>query len=135
MATLGAVVREIEALGTFVRAVEIAGLQDVLDEAGMFTLFAPDDAAFAKLPPELVEALMHDPPRLEELLNHHISLDTLAAADLMLVPAVLMRSGQMLPVATDAGIQIGTAYVSLADVEADNGMLHVIDGVLLPDQG
>jgi uncharacterized surface protein with fasciclin (FAS1) repeats len=134
MATLGAALREIEALSRFTYAVEVAGMADLLEDAGPFTVFAPDDAAFAKLPADLAEALFHDPPRLEALLNEHISLDVLVAADLMLVPAVVMRSGLPFPVATDAGIRIGPAYMTLADIEADNGVLHMLDGVLLREE-
>lgn len=106
------------------------------DERGSFTLFAPSDAAFAALPPELAQQLATDPELLVSVLMHHfvvnqaLDTETLATFSGSTVP---LESGWQAALAHDAdGLTIGTARIQHADIPADNGVIHIIDAVLMP---
>jgi transforming growth factor-beta-induced protein len=122
---------------TLVTAVKAAGLVDTLKGAGPFTVFAPTDDAFAKLPAGTVEGLLKDIPTLKNILLYHVLSGKVMAAD------VLKLDGKMVDTAL-AGSQIkisikdgkvylnDTVQVIITDIEASNGVIHVIDAVLLP---
>jgi uncharacterized surface protein with fasciclin (FAS1) repeats len=117
---------------TLVAAVKAAGLADTLSGKGPFTVFAPTDAAFAKLPPGTVDALLKDIPKLKAILTYHVVSGKVMAKDVKtgMVPTV---NGQSLDVKADAmGVSVNGAKVSTADVAASNGVIHVIDTVVLP---
>ena len=117
---------------TLVAAVKAAGLADTLSSPGPFTVFAPTDAAFAKLPAGTVDALLKDIPKLKAILTYHVVSGAVMAKDVKtgMVPTV---NGQSLDVKADAmGVMVNNAKVVTADVKASNGVIHVIDTVLLP---
>ena len=117
---------------TLVAAVKAAGLADTLSGKGPFTVFAPTDAAFAKLPAGTVDALLKDIPKLKAILTYHVVSGKVMAKDVKtgMVPTV---NGQSLDVKADAmGVSVNGAKVSTADVAASNGVIHVIDTVVLP---
>ena len=117
---------------TLVAAVKAAGLADTLSSKGPFTVFAPTDAAFAKLPAGTVDALLKDIPKLKAILTYHVVSGAVMAKDVKtgMVPTV---NGQSLDVKADAmGVTVNGAKVVTADVKASNGVIHVIDTVLLP---
>ena len=117
---------------TLVAAVKAAGLADTLSGKGPFTVFAPTDAAFAKLPPGTVDALLKDIPKLKAILTYHVVSGKVMAKDVKtgMVPTV---NGQSLDVKADAmGVTVNGAKVSATDVAASNGVIHVIDTVVLP---
>jgi uncharacterized surface protein with fasciclin (FAS1) repeats len=116
---------------TLVAAVEAAGLTATLKGKGPYTIFAPSDEAFAKLPKEQFEALLKDKAALAKLLSAHVVPDKLMAADLK-AGALQAADGSALQVATQGGVTVSGARVTQADVTADNGVIHVIDTVILP---
>ncbi|MBX3734074.1 MAG: fasciclin domain-containing protein [Verrucomicrobiae bacterium] len=121
---------------TLVTAVQAAGLAETLSGPGPFTVFAPNNAAFEKLPPGTVEALVADPDRLRHILLYHVrSGPRLRAADLTTGPVATLQGAPLQVVVGAAGVQVNQAVVLAANVEAGNGVLHVVDSVLLPGDG
>jgi uncharacterized surface protein with fasciclin (FAS1) repeats len=124
--------REAGSFTTLLAAVDAAGLGDTLADGGPFTVFAPTDEAFAKLPEGKVESLLADPARLTEVLTYHVvpgRVTAAAAAGLSSAPTL---QGDELPISIDGGVHVGAANIVSADIEAANGVIHVIDRVLLP---
>lgn len=119
---------------TLVAAVQAAGLVETLKGAGPFTVFAPTDAAFAALPAGTVEALLkpENKDKLTKILTYHVVSGKVMAGDLkdgMKAPTV---EGAEVTIDLDNGPQVNDAKVVTADVVADNGVIHVIDKVLMP---
>lgn len=118
---------------TLVAAVAAAGLVETLKSAGPFTVFAPTDSAFAKLPAGTVEALLKDKAKLTAILTYHVVPGTVLAADVVKLTAAATVQGGTVKIATrDGKVLINGAEVLAADVKASNGVIHVIDSVLLP---
>lgn len=120
---------------TLVAAINAAGLTETLNGAGPFTVFAPSDAAFAKLPAGTVERLLmpENKSKLAALLSYHVVPGRVASADLSGVTATPATvQGGTLAVDTSGGVKIGGATVTTPDIIASNGVIHVIDTVLLP---
>ena len=122
---------------TLVTAVKAAGLVDTLKGKGPFTVFAPNDEAFAKLPKGTVEGLLKDVPKLKAVLTYHVVAGKVMAADVVKLKTAKTVQGQEVKI--DAAKwhlhmnpKINDANVVKADVVADNGVIHVIDKVLLP---
>ena len=120
---------------TFEKAVADAGLTETLKGAGPFTVFMPTDAAFAKLPPGRLAALMKDKAALKEVLLYHVVTGTLMAADI----AKLNGKGKKTAEGKDAqimmmgsDIMVNSANVTKSDIKASNGVIHVIDAVMMP---
>jgi uncharacterized surface protein with fasciclin (FAS1) repeats len=124
--------REAGSFTTLLAAVDAAGLGDTLSEGGPFTVFAPTDEAFAKLPEGTVESLLDDPTRLTEILTYHVVPRRVTAAEAAGLASAPTMQGSELPISIDGGIHVGDANVVGADIEATNGVIHVIDRVLLP---
>jgi uncharacterized surface protein with fasciclin (FAS1) repeats len=119
--------------GTLVAAVQAAGLVDTLKGEGPFTVFAPTDEAFAKLPAGTVEGLLSDVPALTKILTYHVVPGKVTAADVVNLSSATTVEGSDLAIeAVDGTVKVGGATVVQADVMADNGVIHVIDAVLLP---
>ncbi len=120
---------------TLVAALQAAGLVETLQGNGPFTVFAPTDAAFAKLPKGTVEALLADKEQLRAILTYHVVPGKVTAADVMKMgrgnPATV--NGQTLAINVAGGkVKVNDATVVAADVMATNGVIHVIDTVILP---
>jgi uncharacterized surface protein with fasciclin (FAS1) repeats len=120
---------------TLVAAIEAAGLTATLNGAGPFTVFAPSDAAFAKLPAGTVENLLmpENKAKLASILSYHVLPGRLASSSLASdaqSPATLQ--GATLQIDSSAGIKVGGALVTSPDIAASNGVIHVIDTVLMP---
>lgn len=124
--------REAGSFTTLLAAVDAAGLGDTLAGGGPFTLFAPTDEAFAKLPSGTVESLLADPAKLTDVLTYHVVPGRVTAAEAVQLDAAPTVQGGELPIAVDGGVHVGGASVVSADIEAGNGVIHVIDRVLLP---
>jgi len=119
--------------GTLVTAVQEAGLVDALSGEGPLTVFAPTDDAFAKLPAGTVESLLDDKPALTNVLTYHVVPGKLMASDVASMSSITTLQGQDLKVSMmDGEVYINNAKVVSADVAADNGVIHVIDSVLIP---
>ena len=117
---------------TLVTALKAADLVDTLNSEGPFTVFAPTDEAFAALPEGALEGLLADPQQLANVLTLHVVAGKDEAADLAGVTELASVQGEMLAVDTTDGVSVGGAKVIQADVEASNGVIHVIDRVILP---
>jgi uncharacterized surface protein with fasciclin (FAS1) repeats len=118
---------------TLVTAVKAAGLVDTLKGAGPFTVFAPTDEAFAKLPRETLDALLKDKKALAAVLTYHVVPGKVMAADAAKRKSLKTVQGEPLKVgAGDGKVMIGGANVIRADIVCKNGVIHVIDTVLLP---
>ena len=117
---------------TLVAAVQAAGLADTLSGPGPFTVFAPTDEAFAKLPAGTVESLLADVPQLTKILTYHVVSGKVLAADVVKLTTATTVEGSDLKIDASNGVKINDATVVTPDVEADNGVIHVIDTVLLP---
>ena len=117
---------------TLVAAVKAAGLAETLSGPGPLTVFAPTDAAFAKLPPGTVDALLKDVPKLKAILTYHVVAGKVMAKDVK-TGMVKTVNGQSLNVVANAsGVTVDGAKVTATDVAASNGVIHVIDTVVLP---
>jgi uncharacterized surface protein with fasciclin (FAS1) repeats len=118
---------------TLVTAVKAAGLVDTLKGAGPFTVFAPTNEAFAKLPAGTVESLLkpENKEKLVAVLTYHVVAGKVMAADVK-AGKVATVQGSKATLATEGGVTIDGAKVVTADVAADNGVIHVIDAVILP---
>jgi len=117
---------------TLVAAVKAAGLVETLQGAGPFTVFAPTDDAFAKLPAGTVEGLLQDLPKLNRVLTYHVVAGKVMAKDVAGVKSAKTVQGSELRVDANHGVKINNASVTKADIEASNGVIHVIDTVLIP---
>jgi uncharacterized surface protein with fasciclin (FAS1) repeats len=116
---------------TLVTAVQAAGLVDTLKGPGPFTVFAPTDEAFAKVPKATLDALLKDKAALTKVLTYHVVPGKVMAADVK-AGKVKTVNGQELTVKTDGGVMVDSAKVTATDVAASNGVIHVIDTVMLP---
>ena len=120
---------------TLVTAIGAAGLVETLQGAGPFTVFAPNDAAFAKLPAGTIDALLKDKEKLASVLTYHVLPGRVMAADVLKAKPVqpVTVNGQKLDVVVkDGAVYVGGARVIATDITASNGVIHVIDTVLLP---
>lgn len=123
------------AAGTFktlVTAVKAAGLADTLSGPGPFTVLAPTDEAFAKLPAGTVDGLLKDIPKLTAVLTYHVIPGKLMAADVIKLASAKTVQGQSVTIASINGVKVNGANVVKTDIETDNGVIHVIDAVILP---
>lgn len=118
--------------GTLVAALDAAELVDTLSEGGPFTVFAPNDDAFAKLPEGAIKSLLEDKPALTNILTYHVARGKLMAADVADLPSLETLQGQSLTIDTEDGVRIDAAKVIRPDIEAENGVIHVIDTVVMP---
>ena len=120
---------------TLVAAVQAADLVDVLKSDGPFTVFAPNDEAFAKLPAGTVESLLkpENKDQLIAVLTYHVVAGKVRSSEVVTVDSAKTVQGQSVTVkVVDGTVMIDNAKVVLADVEASNGVIHVIDSVILP---
>lgn len=117
---------------TLAAALQAADLVDTLKGNGPFTVFAPTDAAFAKIPKQDLDALLADKAKLAAVLTYHVVPGTVMSKD---VKAGMVRTveGSSLTVSTMGGVKVDNANVIAVDIVADNGVIHVIDTVVLPN--
>ncbi len=116
---------------TLVTAVQAAGLVDTLKGPGPFTVFAPTDEAFAKIPKADLDALLADKDKLTAVLTYHVVPGKVMAADVK-AGKVKTVQGSELTVSTMGGVKVDAANVVTTDVAASNGVIHVIDSVIMP---
>ncbi len=121
--------------GTLLTAISAADLTDALKGEGPFTVFAPTDEAFAKLPDGTVDALLKDKARLAEILKYHVVAGEVTSAQVVKLTEAKTLQGQSLTIAAKDGVTVDGAKVVKADVMASNGVIHVIDHVLIPHAG
>ena len=117
---------------TLVAAVTAAGLVETLKGNGPFTVFAPTDEAFVKLPKGTVEALLADIPKLTSILTYHVVSGKVTAGQVVELSEAKTIQGSMVKIDASDGVMINNSTVVTADVMASNGVIHVIDTVLIP---
>jgi uncharacterized surface protein with fasciclin (FAS1) repeats len=116
---------------TLATALGAAGLVDTLKGKGPFTVFAPTDEAFAKIPKADLDALLKDKAKLTSVLTYHVVAGKVMAADVK-AGKVKTVQGSELTVSTSMGVTVDNAKVTKTDITADNGVIHVIDTVIMP---
>jgi uncharacterized surface protein with fasciclin (FAS1) repeats len=119
-------------LDTLVAAIDRVGLSDVLDHEGPYTVLAPSDDAFAKLPFGAVESLLAAPDTLADIVNYHLVSGRMTAADIARRMSAETLQGEALAISNNGAMRIDGARVVAGDIQASNGVIHVIDRVLLP---
>jgi uncharacterized surface protein with fasciclin (FAS1) repeats len=124
--------REAGTFQTLLTAVDAAGLGDTLADRGPFTVFAPTDDAFVALPRETVQGLLADPLALVRVLTYHVVPGRITSAQITHDSEQKTIEGGVLKLAVNGGVTVNDATVIQADVEAENGVIHVIDQVLIP---
>jgi uncharacterized surface protein with fasciclin (FAS1) repeats len=117
---------------TLVAAVKAAGLVDTLKGKGPFTVFAPTDEAFAKLPEGAVDGLLKDVAKLKKILTYHVVSGKVMAADVTKMKSATTVEGSDVKIDASHGVKVNDSTVTTADVAADNGVIHIIDTVLMP---
>ena len=117
---------------TLATALQAAGLVETLKGKGPFTVFAPTDEAFAKIPKADLDALIADKAKLTKVLTYHVVAGKVMASDVVKLKDAKTVEGQLVKIDTSHGVMINNAKVIKADVEASNGVIHVIDTVILP---
>ena len=118
---------------TLVAAAKAAGLVETLKGAGPFTVFAPTDEAFAKLPEGTVESLLQDKEALTKVLTYHVVPGKVLAADVVNLRKAETVQGQSIAIDSSSGVKVDNANVIATDLIASNGVIHVIDAVILPN--
>ena len=124
--------REAGMFQTLLTAVDAAGLGDTLADGGPFTVFAPTDDAFVALPQETVQGLLADPPALVRVLTYHVVPGRITSAQITHDTQQKTVEGGVLELAVNGSVTVNDATVIQADVEAENGVIHVINRVLIP---
>ena len=119
------------AFKTLVTAVQAADLVETLKSSGPFTVFAPNDDAFAKLPPGTIQTLVQNIPQLTRILTYHVVPGKLMKADLAKLGSIRSVEGSLIKIDCSDSFEVKNATVVASDIEADNGVIHVIDTVIL----
>ena len=117
---------------TLVAAIQAAGLADTLKGDGPFTVFAPTDEAFAKLPEGTIEALLADKKKLTAILTYHVVAGKVDSTQVASLDSAKTVQGQTVAIDTSNGVAINDSKVIQADIATSNGIIHVIDTVLIP---
>src|SRR3954452_5779031 len=124
--------REAGTFQTLLTAVDAAGLGETLADGGPFTVFAPTDDAFAALPQGIAERLLAEPPALARVVAYHVVPGRITSAQITHVSKQQTVEGGVLELAVNGSVTVNGATVIQADIEAENGVIHVIDRVLFP---
>ena len=110
-----------------------AGLVETLKGKGPYTVFAPTDEAFAKIPAEDLNALLKDKEALTKILTYHVVSGKVMASDVVTLKSAPSVEGQSIAITTDNGVMVDDANVIKTDIVASNGVIHVIDTVIMPN--
>ena len=118
---------------TLLAAVKQAGLVDTLKGEGPYTLFAPTDEAFAKIPQSQLQALLNDKKMLTSVLTYHVVADNVPSSDVVKLKQAKTLQGQSISINASNGVKVDNANVIMTDIVASNGVIHVIDEVIMPN--
>jgi len=118
---------------TLVKAVQEAGLVDTLSSDGPFTVFAPTDEAFAKIPKETLDKILQDKEKLTDILTYHVVAEKVMSNEVVNLNTTKTVNGKDIMIDTKKGVKINKASVIKTDIECSNGVIHVIDDVLIPN--
>ncbi|NTY02588.1 fasciclin domain-containing protein [Deinococcus sp. JMULE3] len=130
--TIAAIVANDPNFSTLLSAVQAAGLVDTLNGAGPYTVFAPTNAAFAKIPQADLQALLNDREKLRAVLLYHVVPGRVTSAQVTKLSSATTAEGSAVSISTSNGVRINDARVTRTDIGASNGVIHVIDTVLMP---
>jgi uncharacterized surface protein with fasciclin (FAS1) repeats len=117
---------------TLVKAVEAADLVDILKSPGPYTVFAPIDEAFARMPEGTLDSLLQDIPKLKKILTYHVLFGDVRTDNLLELEEAETVEGSIVTIDTTNGYKVNQAVVVTPDILADNGVIHVIDSILMP---
>ncbi|WP_009631356.1 fasciclin domain-containing protein [Synechocystis sp. PCC 7509] len=117
---------------TLVKAIESADLVEILKSEGSYTVFAPTDEAFSKLPKETLDNLLQDITKLKRILTYHVVFGDVREEDLKQIKEAATVEGSIVVIENNNGIKVNDIKVLQTDIIADNGVIHVIEGVLIP---
>lgn len=117
---------------TLLKAVEATELVEILKSPGPYTVFAPTDEAFNNLPEGTLDALLQDLPKLKRIVLYHVAFGDVRAEDLMQIEEAATVEGSIVAIESGQGIKVNDANVVKTDILTDNGVIHVIDGILIP---
>jgi uncharacterized surface protein with fasciclin (FAS1) repeats len=123
---------EAGSFNTLVAAVQAAGLEQTLRGPGPFTVFAPTDAAFAQIPKAQLDALLSDKQALTKVLTYHVVPGTVKAAEVVTLSSAATVEGQPLTIRVGESVMVNNAKVIKTDIVTSNGVIHVIDAVMMP---
>ncbi|WP_066377951.1 fasciclin domain-containing protein [Anabaena sp. CA = ATCC 33047] len=133
MANLVETAAKVGKFNKLLQLAETAQIVDTLKSADIFTLFAPTDEAFAKLPDGTLDALQKDIPTLKKVLTYHVAFGDVRAEDLVQIEEAETLEGSVLAIdSTNGVIKVNDTNITQTDIVADNGVIHVIDHVLIP---
>ncbi len=132
MATIIETAQAAGSFNTLLAAVDAAGLRSALESPGPFTVFAPVDDAFAALPPGCVQTLVDNPPQLARILKFHVLSGAYNREELLTKSAWESLEGAEVPIVRADPFEVKNATVAAADIVCDNGIVHVINRVILP---
>lgn len=134
LGTIVAVAQDAGSFSTLLTALDVAGLTAALEGMGPYTVFAPTDAAFAAIAPETLNGLLADTEQLTAVLTYHVVPGELASGQVVGLSSAPTLNGKALAISVDGGtVRVDNATVTATDIEASNGIIHVIDRVLLPE--
>ena len=117
---------------TLIAGIKTAGLTDMLKGRGPFTIFAPTDEAFKKLPSGALEALLKDTAKLKAVLSYHVVTGHVLAQDFKSGDVMTLQGSPLTAVVSSSDVQVNGAHVKQRDITASNGVIHVIDAVIMP---
>lgn len=117
---------------TLIKALEAADLADILKSSGPYTVFAPVDEVFARMPEGMLDSWLQDIPKLKKILTYHVVFGDVRSDDLLEIEEAPTVEGSVLVIDTSNGYKVNQAIVLTPDILADNGVIHVIDSILMP---
>ena len=117
---------------TLVKAIEAADLVDILKSPGPYTVFAPVDEAFARMPTGALDELLQDTPRLKKLLTYHVLFGDVRTDNLLEIDEAPTVEGSVVVIDSSHGYKVNQAIILEPDILTDNGVIHVIDSILMP---
>lgn len=132
MADILETARNAGTFNTLVKAVEAAGLVDTLNSPGPYTVFAPVDEAFNRLPEGALDQLLQDVSKLKKIVAYHVVFGDVRAEDLLEIEEAETVEGSILVIDTTKGYKVNQAIVLQPDILTDNGVIHAIDSILMP---
>ncbi len=119
-------------LTTLISAIKTAGLTDTLTGKGPFTVFAPTDEAFERLPVGALDALIRDSAKLKAVMSYHVIKGHVLAKDVKSGEVMTLQGSPLVASVSSSGVEVNGARVKQADIAATNGVIHVIDAVIMP---
>jgi uncharacterized surface protein with fasciclin (FAS1) repeats len=117
---------------TLVKAIEAADLVDILKSPGPYTVFAPVDEAFARMPAGVLDELLQDTPRLKKILTYHVLFGDVRSDNLLEIDEAPTVEGSVVVIDSSHGYKVNQAIILEPDILTDNGVIHVIDSILMP---